>query len=213
MIFKRRDKRLTLGRLKEYFLPKKGWKRALEYIVHRLKRIPDSPHKISVGVSMGIFASFTPLYGLHFLLAGVLAYIFNGNILAAIIGTFILNPVTWPVITSASVNFGEVIMGRSLSDFETFLDHFVGVGKSILLVLGSVLSGVSPDWSRPENFWNEIFLPYLIGGTILGLLAGLISYFICRPVIYAYKIARKKKKFKRVTRTKKIERNSLNEQY
>ena len=71
MIFKRRNKRLTLVRLREYVVPKKGWKRAFEYVVHRLKRIPDSPQKISLGLSIGVFASFTPLFGLHFFLAGV----------------------------------------------------------------------------------------------------------------------------------------------
>ncbi len=212
MIFKRRNKRLTLVRLREYVLPKKGWKRAFEYVVHRLKRIPDSPQKISLGLSIGVFASFTPLFGLHFFLAGVLAYIFKVNVLAAIIGTFFGNPVTWPLIASFSVNLGQILLKRDLSDFETFLDHFVSAGHSVLIGVGTILSGMSPDWSTTRAFWDEIFLPYLIGGFILGLVAGFVSYFICRPIIYAYKIARKKKKFRSLNRSKKIERNSLNEQ-
>ena len=125
MIFKRRDKRLTFGRLKELLLPKKGWRRALDYFIHRVKRIPDTPHKIAVGIATGVFCSFTPFFGLHFFLAAFVAYIFKGNIVAALFGTFFGNPVTWPFIASFSVKLGQIILGYPVTNFETFLEHFV----------------------------------------------------------------------------------------
>ena len=81
MIFKRRDKRLTFGRLKELLLPKKGWRRALDYFIHRVKRIPDTPHKIAIGIATGVFCSFTPFFGLHFFLAAFVPIFLRGILL------------------------------------------------------------------------------------------------------------------------------------
>ena len=95
MIFKRRDKRLTLSRFKDFFIPRKGWRRAVDYIIYRVKRLPDTPHKIAIGLAIGVFCSFTPFFGLHIFLAALLAYLCKGNIVAALLGTFFGNPITW----------------------------------------------------------------------------------------------------------------------
>ena len=42
--------------------------------------------------------SFTPLLGLHFLLAIIFAYMIRGNFIAALIGTVVGNPITFPFI-------------------------------------------------------------------------------------------------------------------
>ena len=75
MVFRRREKRSVVKFFWEVILSIKGLSRAIEYIKIRIKRIPDTPHKISLGVSCGIFASFTPFFGLHFLIAGILSYL------------------------------------------------------------------------------------------------------------------------------------------
>ena len=62
-MFRRREKRSFLKFCWEVILSIKGLYRAIEYIKIRIKRIPDTPHKISLGVSCGIFASFTPFLG------------------------------------------------------------------------------------------------------------------------------------------------------
>ena len=73
-MFKRRERRSIFRFFYEVIFSFKGISRAIEYISIRLKRIPDTPHKISLGMSCGIFASFTPLFGLHFLIAGLFKY-------------------------------------------------------------------------------------------------------------------------------------------
>jgi hypothetical protein len=110
MIFKRRDKVSFIKQFKEIFMPKKGWRRALEYFVYRIKRLPDTSHKIALGLICGIFTSFLPLFGGHFFTAALLAYLFKGNIIASIFGTFFGNPLTFPIIATCSVNFGQFIL-------------------------------------------------------------------------------------------------------
>ena len=203
MIFKRRDKRLTFGRLKELLLPKKGWRRALDYFIYRVKRIPDTPHKIAIGIATGVFCSFTPFFGLHFFLAAFVAYIFKGNIVAALFGTFFGNPVTWPFIASFSVKLGQIILGYPVTNFETFLEHFVEAYDATIQGVKSLFGYGESDWALLYSFFRELFLPYFIGGFVLGLIAALFTYFVFRPIIYAYKVTRKKKKYKKFNKNSK----------
>ena len=65
MVFKRRES-LSLGkRIREGILPEKGWSRAAEYMMARIKRLPDSPSNIAFGVAIGVFVSFSPFFGIH----------------------------------------------------------------------------------------------------------------------------------------------------
>jgi hypothetical protein len=203
MIFKRRDKRLTFGRLKELLLPKKGWRRALDYFIHRVKRIPDTPHKIAIGIATGVFCSFTPFFGLHFFLAAFVAYIFKGNVVAALFGTFFGNPVTWPFIASFSVKLGQIILGHPVTNFEIFLEHFVEASDATIQGVKSLFGYGESDWALLYSFFRELFLPYFIGGFVLGLIAALFTYFVFRPIIYAYKVTRKKKKYKKFNKNSK----------
>ena len=203
MIFKRRDKRLTFGRLKELLLPKKGWRRAPDYFIQRLKRIPDTPHKIAIGIATGVFCSFTPFFGLHFFLAAFVTYIFKGNIVAALFGTFFGNPVTWPFIASFSVKLGQIILGYPVTNFETFLEHFVEAYDATIQGVKSLFGYGESDWALLYSFFQELFLPYFIGGFVLGLSAALFTYFVFRPIIYAYKVTRKKKKYKKFNKNSK----------
>ena len=193
MIFKRRDNKLTLIRLKELFLPKKGWRRALDYFVHRVKRLPDTPHKISIGIATGVFCSFTPFFGLHFFLAAFITYLFKGNIIASLFVTFFGIPITWPFIASFSIKLGQIILGRPITNFETFLVHFVEASDASIQGLTSLFGYGKSDWTLVFKFFSELLLPYFIGGFVLGLIAAFMTYFVFRPIIYAYKVAKKKR--------------------
>ena len=86
-MFKRRTPLSYLQWFKEGVYPRSGWRRVLNYTSYRLKRLPDTPHRISLGFACGAFASFSPLFGLHFFLAAFLAIILRGNVLSSLMGT------------------------------------------------------------------------------------------------------------------------------
>ena len=198
MIFKRRDKSLTFARVKEFIVPKKGWRRAIDYFMYRVKRLPDTPHKISMGLAIGVFSSFTPFFGLHFVVAGLLGYLLKGNIIAAVFGTFFGNPITWPFIASFSVNLGQIILGQKVTSFEAFFENFVVAAEASWQGMKTIFGYGESDWELVYSFIKELFLPYFIGGFVLGLATAVVSYFVFRPIIYAYKVARNKKKFKKL---------------
>ncbi len=69
MVFKRRDRRPWWKIVYETVWPKGGWKRAFYYIKHRVRRLPDPPHRIARGIFAGIFVTFSPFFGMHFFAA------------------------------------------------------------------------------------------------------------------------------------------------
>ena len=200
-MFKRRERRSIFRFFYEVIFSFKGISRAIEYISIRLKRIPDTPHKISLGMSCGIFASFTPLFGLHFLIAGFLSYLLRANVLASLIGTFVGNPITFPVITVFNLKLGEWILGSSEYSsgdggkiFEGFLDFIFLIYKSFFTE-GSIGENNVP---RMNEFLNGVFIPYSLGGLILGIFIAVISYFLLRPLVATYQKKRSALKAKRI---------------
>ena len=47
------------------------------------------------------------------------------------------------------------------------------------------------EWHELSVFYDEVFFPYMIGGIIPGIIAGLICYYISVPLIRAYQKRRK----------------------
>tara|TARA_B100002051_G_scaffold136338_1_gene129505 strand:+ start:1001 stop:1705 length:705 start_codon:yes stop_codon:yes gene_type:complete len=199
-LFKRRERRSIFRFFYEVVFSLKGISRAIEYVGIRLKRIPDTPHKISLGMSCGIFASFTPLFGLHFLIAGLLSYLLRANVLASLIGTFVGNPITFPIITVFNLKLGEWLLGSSEYSsgdggkiFEGFLDFIFLIYKSFFTE-GSIGENSVP---RMNEFLNGVFIPYSLGGLILGIFSAIISYFLLRSLVSTYQKKRDALKAKR----------------
>ena len=211
-MFKRRERRSIFRFFYEVIFSLKGISRAIGYVGIRLKRIPDTPHKISLGMSCGIFASFTPLFGLHFLIAGLLSYVLRANVLASLIGTFIGNPITFPIITVFNLKLGEWILGSneySSGDggkiFEGFLDFIFLIYKS-LFTEGSIGENNVP---RMNEFLYGVFIPYSLGGLILGISVAIISYFLLRPLVSTYKKKRDSLKARRLKKKLMRKRNEV----
>ena len=211
-MFKRRERRSIFRFFYEVVFSLKGITRAIEYVGIRLKRIPDTPHKISLGMSCGIFASFTPLFGLHFLIAGLLSYVLRANVLASLIGTFIGNPITFPIITVFNLKLGEWILGISEYSsgdggkiFEGFLDFIFLIYKS-LFTEGLIGENSVP---RMNEFLYGVFIPYSIGGLILGISIAIISYFLLRPLVSTYQKKRDSLKARRLKKKLMRKKNEV----
>ncbi len=195
MVFKRRNKRTLAQQVWDAFFPRKGWRRAFEYVGHRIKRLPDTPHKISLGFACGVFVSFSPLFGLHFVYAALCALIVRGNMLAALSGTFFGNPLTFPLIATVSYRLGLDLLGLRVEEAEVLglMDAiFTGISGTWHSVLS--LGGLSkPAWSDVREFFYSVFWPYFVGGILPGLAAGGVCYFLSRPLVAAYQSRRRQR--------------------
>ena len=189
-MFKRRTPRSYTQTIARWFYPQGGWARACRYIVHRLRRLPDPAHKISRGIAAGVFVSFTPFYGLHFVTAVIFAYLIGGNILASLLATFVGNPITFPIIATLAVELGTWMLGFPRVPPQEILLGFSLASVELWGNFAAIFTPETAHWSHTGRFFTRIFLPYLVGGLIPGFFAGLAAYLLANPVIASYQRGR-----------------------
>lgn len=167
MLFRRRHQPSLWMKASNFVWPKAGWKRALFYMKHRVGRISGTPAAIAIGLACGSAVSFTPFLGFHFVLAGMLAWILGGSIIASAIGTAVGNPWTFPFIWAASYRLGAWILGA-----EHASDAFSMGLKRIM--------------EHPFESLAPVFGPLTLGGIVLGAAAWFVTYWISLKVISEY---------------------------
>jgi hypothetical protein len=149
----------------------------VRYIFQRLKRIPSSPHRIAVGVAIGVFAVFTPFLGAQLLLAAVLCLVLRGSIVASFLASFVGNPLTYPMIWFSTYHLGHLLLGTSSpGQLKTFKHDATAIWDSVVTMSPSALM------NAVESIW-PILKPMALGSLPLGVLAALLAYVASRRVI------------------------------
>lgn len=192
-MFKRRNPKSYARSFAEFFYPRGGWTRASRYIFYRLRRLPDPAHRISRGIAAGVFASFTPFFGLHFFTAALIAWAIRGNILASLLATFFGNPVTFPIIATVSVELGTWMLDLAPVPPKDILLAFNLASVELWGNFAAVFTPAEASWSDMGAFFSRIFLPYLVGGLLPGFVTAMAMYFMANPVIASYQRGRIKR--------------------
>lgn len=165
----------------------------MSYVSLRLKRLPDSPETIARGMAAGVFAGFTPFYGLHFVVAWAFARLVRGNVLAAITGTFVNNFVTLVPISALCIGIGYFLMGERPDDglLEELGHLFAEAGRDLWHNVKAMFTPAVARWDGLADFYDRAFLPYLVGGIAPGLLAAGLSYAATVPLVRAFQNRRR----------------------
>ena len=191
MVFKRRDRLGWWAWLREQVYPRGGFKRATRYVVHRMRRLPDQPHRVARGVFAGSFIGFLPLPGLQFLAAWGAARLIRGNVLAALLGTFNTNPLTTPFFAVLAMSLGHWILGiEAPLNAEYIGKAFANAGSDLWFNIVSIFGPEKAKWDGLIQFWNEIYLPYFIGALGPAILISAVAYYLTIPLVTAYQKAR-----------------------
>jgi uncharacterized protein (DUF2062 family) len=173
----RRRQSIPLGRrLRGWLWPQIGWRRLGTYLVKRLTRLPGTPHSIAAGFACGTAISFTPFIGLHTLLSVLLSFLLRGNYLAAVVGTLVGNPWTFPVIWLISYQLGHALLGSAPSEIAPLEE---------------------PELTSRWHDLKALIWPMTVGGVPLGALAGLLIYLPVVRVVAAYQNARRRRRERR----------------
>lgn len=176
MLFRRREPAALWDRIRTLLWPRRSFSRSFQYFVKRILRLSGSPHTIAIGVGAGVFASFTPFVGFHFLIACALAYLVAGNMIAAALGTAVGNPLTFPIIWGSTLEIGRFI-----------------------------LTGTKPASGTPEKLgqmlyhldlhvlWGPVLKPMIVGSIPLGLAFGAAAYVLTRSATAAFRMRRRER--------------------
>ena len=169
--------------------------RTKKYIFLNLKRMKGSPREIALGLACGISISCTPFLGLHALLAISLAWIINGSMAAALIGTLFGNPWTFPFIWYLSYEIGKLFI---LDTNEFSASYLLPSLKNEMVVLFILVKDIflTTDFDLiKDNFRNLKFIPTMTLGSVpMVFISWFLSYFIFESIINSYKNKIKKKK-------------------
>lgn len=160
--------------------PTRSFARSARYFFKRTLRVNATPYAIAMGVACGAFVSFTPLMGLHFFLAFALAYLLRANYFAAMVGTVVGNPITFPFIWAITYRVGSAILGDpARSDAEPQVD------RPSAFTVEAITSFVESAW--------PLIKPMLIGGVPLGLTAAVACFFVTYGAVVGYQKAKEAK--------------------
>ena len=136
---------------------KKKWKKRIKTILS----LDSHPGHISAALAVGVFISFTPFFGAHLVMAIVASFVFRLNKLACITGTWVNNPLTVVPVTALSYKLGRVLLGQPVTEI--------------------TIKGL--DW----NFVKAHATSLILGSSVIGFIAAVISYFICYYLIVRFR--------------------------
>ncbi len=130
----------------------------LQQLLRQLLQLEEPPWRTALAFAVGVFLTFSPPYGLHMVLAVACAWAFRLNMVAVVAGLCVNTP--WTLVPALGLT----------------------------LWLGCVLLGMpfpTVDWTdtSASGIFHQMFpyaIPFVLGGTILSLVGGLVAY----PVAY-----------------------------
>ena len=121
-------------------------------------KLKESPHKIALAFSTGVFIGMSPLLGLHTILGVTAAWLFRLNTFAIIAGVYVTNPWTIVPIYAFSTWLGAQCLG-----IEQLIPNIDWPNGTFSYILSSL-----------EN----LLVPFLFGTFLVGFITSFISYVI-----------------------------------
>lgn len=156
-------------------------RRGQRFVKYRILHVDDTPHRIALGVAIGLFVTWTPTIGFQMALTVLLCAIFRANKLVGVPFVWISNPLT---IIPIYYWTGYCIGVRFFRGAEaaTLTDWWAMVGEVFY-------SGL-PLWSRIAGFWKfalNIAGPLWLGSVLCGVVIGTATYWATYVAVVRYR--------------------------
>ncbi|MBN2294366.1 MAG: DUF2062 domain-containing protein [Pirellulales bacterium] len=150
------------------------WKRLKNFFTHNVLHVDDTPHRIALGVAIGVFVTWTPTIGFQMVLTIALAWLLRANKFVGVPFVWISNPLTLVPIYMPNYLIGRWILGSEVPppDFAKVVD-----------ATGGWLETVGTWWSVT---WHA-FLPLWLGSLLVGLALAIPSYFATYRALVIYR--------------------------
>ncbi|WP_172961643.1 DUF2062 domain-containing protein [Desulfovibrio ferrophilus] len=147
-----------------------------------------TPHSVSMGMAVGIFAGFLPIVPLQTTLTVILCIPLRGNPVVGFMGTWISNPFNWVPFYYFLYVTGKAMVPWDVPDME--VEQF----KVLLQTL---------DVRQFASFGKDLlecFKVMMIAGFVMGLPASIPTYILTRKAVVRYRKRRALRLLKKRTR-------------
>jgi len=136
-----------------------------------LLNLDDPPERTALAFAIGTLIGFSPLLGLHTIIAAIIAVSWRLNKVALFTGVYISNPWTVAPIVAASWAIGRWFIETP----PIILPHFT---------FGALVT--ASFWQQVTMQWRQL-LPFAVGATIISILCSLVSYPLMLYVLRSYR--------------------------
>jgi hypothetical protein len=129
-------------------------------------RLEGDPGNLALGIALGVFAGVMPVIPFQTILALTLALVFRASKVAAALGTWVSNPLTWTFLYYSSYKLGAWFLGLSGTDaiFVAIMTS-IRAGEEWMVIVGKMAAAR-----------KTILVTFLTGGFLLGLISAVPSY-------------------------------------
>lgn len=196
-MFQRRIPQTTLQKTRQTLWPKMGWWRLLKYYRARITRLSSTAESIAINLAGGSAMSLTPFFFIHVFGAMGFAWLIGArvNFVAAMVGTFVGNPWTFPFFLYAEHALGNWVLkffGTAETNDSEHISNTITDQQN------------ESFWSMLNFFWHnftDIFVPMAIGGSILAIISFPLYYFF---YLYLVRGAQRARKLRMKRKQKKL---------
>jgi len=143
--------------------------------LNQLLHTHDTPQRTAVAYAVGVFFGFSPLLGLHTVLALVVAFAFNLNRVAVLLGVYSNLPWILPAYYSLATLLGATILR-------------VKVPPNLLRDLQAALADASwADFRQLGHALTPLAWAYVLGSTIGAVIMAVIAHRVALVMIIAHR--------------------------
>lgn len=148
-----------------------------EFLVYRVLHVDDTPHRIALGVAIGLFIAWTPTVGFQMALTVLVAAVLRANKAAGVPLAWITNPATIAPIYGTNYLLGcWLLAGHHRPGAMRHFISAVLTRTSLLNWLEGVLAAM-----------NDVFWPLWLGSVLLGVMLAAPTYFLTRYAIVKHR--------------------------
>ncbi len=149
------------------------------FFIYRVLHVDDTPHRIALGLAIGIFITWTPTMGLQMILTVMLASLMRANKFVGVPFVWISNPVTAVPLYGFNYLVGTWVLpggNYSVSEFTESLSKAVFIG-------GGWMDKIGAWWQATYDF----FLPLWVGSIVVALILAVPTYVVTRWAVVKYR--------------------------
>lgn len=152
----------------------------------KLTRHPGTPESVGRGAAAGLFTAFIIPAG-HMLAAFPIAMLVRGTRSVAMLVTWVVNPLTIPVIYPAQCWLGSYITGRPLS--------YASIRRMVARIIAD------PSFETAGELGGELIISFFAGGVLFGTVAATSGYFCTTALVKRHRMRKTAKKNRRMNRS------------
>ncbi len=164
-------------------------KKVVDFIKFRVLHVDDSPHRIALGLALGILVAYMFPFGFHIILVTLLAFIFRANKFVALTSVWISNPFTFIFIYYPNYILGRAVLGvlglthaGEVTDASAIFNETLSFGNFITSFY------TLQFWSSLGSFLIQTGFETLIGGLLIGSILALAGYVAAVKFIIWYRL-------------------------